>query len=111
VPSPTEDYGCVSCAVAIMVLTFCEASRFTPYLISILNSWEHGVGIGDAYTLAVRWSKMSCAILLSVQNGGQWYNSKEAQELPNSEAEVKRFTQLILWSNTCSQRITWFTDN
>lgn len=79
--SPTEDEGCVARAVAVMAVTFCEALRFKPIMLSIRDSWQHGVGVGLMNGLVVRWGKMSCAMILSVQNNGRWWQSNEAREL------------------------------
>lgn len=73
VPRDSADVGR---ALAIMAVTFAEASRFRPFHDVILEGWESGADVGELHELVIKWRVVSCALMISVQEGGTW-SSKE----------------------------------
>lgn len=108
------DTGCVSRALAIMAVTFCEATRLRPIQDYILPKWLSGGATIEKPLYVVRWSDMSCAVLVARQKKGR-YDGPEADKLTHqlgmsSLNEVVSALSLILWpkNNKCaSGRITW----
>ncbi|XP_048544983.1 protein synthesis inhibitor II-like [Triticum urartu] len=108
------DTGCVSRALAIMAVTFCEATRLKPIQASIQPKWLSGGATIEKPLYVVRWSDMSCAVLVARQKKGR-YDGPEADKLKNelgmsSLNEVVGALSLILWpkdSSCDSGPITW----
>ncbi|XP_044443878.1 protein synthesis inhibitor II-like [Triticum aestivum] len=108
------DTSCVSRALAIMAVTFCEATRLRPIQDYILPKWLSGGATIQKPLYVVRWSDMSCAVLVARQKKGR-YDGPEAVKLKDelgmtSLNEVVGALSLILWpkDNSCdSGPITW----
>lgn len=83
VPRDSADVGYVGRALAIMAVTFAEASRFRPFHDVILEGWESGADVGELHELVIKWRVVSCALMISVQEGGTW-SSNEAKDVRTS---------------------------
>lgn len=113
VPRDSADVGYVGRALAIMAVTFAEASRFHPFHDVILEGWESGADVGKLYKLVVQWRAVSCALMISVQEGGTW-SSNEARDLSLTTRirtldDALHVVKVALWPwrEKCSETITW----
>ncbi|KAL5197418.1 hypothetical protein ABZP36_000930 [Zizania latifolia] len=113
VPRDSADVGYVGRALAIMAVTFAEASRFHPFHDVVLKGWESGADVGELYVLVFQWRAVSCALMISVQEGGTW-SSQEAWDL-SSHTRIRTLDDamhavkvaLWPWREKCSKTITW----
>lgn len=110
VPRDSADVGR---ALAIMAVTFAEASRFRPFHDVILEGWESGADVGELHELVIKWRVVSCALKISVQEGGTW-SSNEAKDLRTStrvytlDIALKTVAVALWpWRELCSETITW----
>lgn len=74
-----------------------------PFHDVILEGWESGADVGELHELVIKWRVVSCALMISVQEGGTW-SSKEAKV----DIALKTVAVALWpWRELCSETITW----
>jgi hypothetical protein len=100
-------------AWATLKVALSESLRFKSISQTVNAAWNTGgMALDDRQVKLVAegyWRTMSCALLISAQNGGAW-SSEEAVRLRSigmfSREDVLREIDLIMWPKDCSVPIT-----
>jgi hypothetical protein len=79
---PSIDNKVLGKALATVVVTLTETVRLRNIREWVRQGWSKGTRLPDKVAEeVVHWRRLTCAVLISHKNNGQWWGSKEADEL------------------------------
>jgi hypothetical protein len=99
--------------MALLIVVFVEALRFIDIADTVVSGWEYGKNLSlDQAKYIMKWKEMSCALIIAVQNNGQWGINDDTEVLRveaniDSMERAEHIIGLILRPNSCSEPFNW----